>query len=70
MKEEKAGKVVMRVHLWPDERERLALFDSLNVIAGPTRARRGCRFFGAYWSCDRATEVVLLWGENRGLCGK
>ena len=69
MTEEKAGRVVMRVHFWPDQREKLALFDSLTMIAGPTRARRGCRFFGAYGSSDGASDVVLLeeWDSREAL---
>jgi len=60
MNEEKAGKVVLTLHLWPDRRESLDVFDSLKMIEGPTRARRGCRSFATFRSCDGSPELVLL----------
>lgn len=71
MKEEKAGKVVLSVHLWPDRRESLALFESLKMIEGPTRARRGCRSFRTLRSCDESPEVVLLeeWDSREAMEG-
>ena len=60
MKKEEAGKVVLMLHLWPDQGESAAVFESLKMIEGPTRARRGCRFFGAFRSDGGGPELVLL----------
>ena len=60
MKEQKAEKVVVTLHVWPDPRESLAVFQSLKMLEGPTRARAGCRYVGTYRTSDGPAELVLV----------